>query len=623
MDGIPRGDVIGVKEREVTKSCTVEETDHHLDIEALKQRYREERDKRVLPQGENQYLQVSDDLATYYEQDPYSPRIEREALDIEVDAVVLGGGFAGLLAAANLRKQGVGNFRIIDMAGDFGGTWYWNRYPAVQCDVDSYCYMPLLEETGYIPTEKYAHGPEIYAHCQRIGRHFDLYSNALFHTMVRSLIWDDSISRWRVDTDRGDNIRTRFVIMASGPFNRPKLPGIPGIKDFKGHSFHTARWDYDYTGGDPENPELTGLADKRVAIIGTGATGLQCIPPVARHAKHLYAIQRTPAAVDIRGNRPTDDAFRQSLKPGWQRERQANFHNAAFYGIEPGQADLVCDGWTELGRRVAYRMEEEKRDFTLEERLALREEEDFGMMERIRRRVDSIVANPEVADKLKAYYRMGCKRPSFSDDYLPTFNRSNVTLVDVSDSRGVERITPTGFIANGVEYPVDCIIFASGFEITTSIERRFGIGAIEGRGGASLYDHWRDGFRTYHGMMAHGFPNQFFTGFIQGGVSANISEMYDHQTEHAAYIIAEALKRGYSRVEPSQQSEDDWVTMMHETMISNEAFFRECTPGYYNNEGGKVFRSYTGEVYAPGYAAFLKLMEEWRREGNLEGMEVS
>jgi cyclohexanone monooxygenase len=592
-----------------------------FDLEALKEKYRQERDKRVRTEGEAQYVEVEDDFATYYEQDPYSPPIERDPIVEDIDVAVLGGGFSGLMAGAHLRQEGIDSFRIIEMGGDFGGTWYWNRYPGVQCDIESYIYLPLLDELGYVPKEKYSYGNEIFEHCQRIGRHFKLYEAALFQTMISSLRWDGALNRWRITTHRGDDIRARFLIMASGPYNRPKLPGIPGIKSFKGHSFHTSRWDYGYTGGN-HNGGLVKLQDKRVAIIGTGATGIQCIPHLGRWAKHLYVFQRTPSAVDIRGNKPTDYEWAKTLRPGWARERTRNF-NAVMRSM-PVKEDMVFDGWTQLGRTISDRFAELSEDERTPERMMqIREAEEFRHMNRIRDRVDGIITDPAVAAKLKSWYRWMCKRPTFNDDYLPTFNRPNVTLVDVSATKGVERMTEKGIVADGVEYEVDCVIYASGFEITTEMKRRIGISVVEGRDGQSLYDHWHDGFRTLHGVTAHGFPNMFFTGFIQGGVSSSVTEMYDTQTNHIAYIIRQVLDRGAATVEPTAEAVAGWIRTMRETEISMKEFLAECTPGYYNNEGGKVMRSHLGEVYGPGFDAFQELLAEWRGQGDLEGMSVA
>jgi cyclohexanone monooxygenase len=608
-------------------TCEHTQTPADIDIAALREKYRHERDKRLRAEGSKQFIEASDDFAEFSETDPHSPPVIRDAIVDDVEVVVLGGGFAGLIAAARLKEAGVDDVRVIEMGGDFGGVWYWNRYPGIQCDNDSYCYIPLLEELNYIPSKKFADGAEIYEHCQRIGRHFRLYEGALFGTQVRTLRWDQSLKRWDIGTNHGDDLRARFVVMASGPWNRPKLPGIPGIKSFKGHSFHTSRWDYDYTGGSTTDTRLDKLANQRVAIIGTGATAIQCVPHLGRYAKHLYVFQRTPSSVDERGNTPTDPTWASTLKRGWQKERQANFHSWAWEPFPPSdQQDLICDFWTEITRNMAAHMTAlDDPELTIEQLIELRERTDYQVMERLRRRIDSIVKDKQTAEALKPYYRFLCKRPCSNDEYLPTFNRPNVTLIDVSASKGVERMTENAIVANGVEYAVDCVIYASGFEISTEVSRRYGIEAIEGRGGLSLYDHWGKGFRTFHGMTSHGFPNQFFTGFTQAGAGANNTAMYEQQAAHIAYVIQQALARGAKTVEPSQRAQDQWVKTIRDTAIPSGQFLEDCTPGYYNNEGGgggEGIRSALGEPYGPGFYAFGRLLQEWRDKGELEGLDL-
>jgi cyclohexanone monooxygenase len=611
-----------------TENCHPTQTPDDIDLPALREKYRQERDKRLRLEGSKQYVELSNDFAEFYEVDLHTPPVVRDPISADIGVAVLGGGFAGLLAAAHLKKAGVQDVRVIEMGGDFGGVWYWNRFPGIQCDNDAYCYMPLLEELDYMPTKKYADGAEIYEHCRRIGRHFGLYDSAIFSTRVRNLRWDEEIKRWRISTNRDDDLRARFVVMTNGSFNRPKLPGIPGIKDFKGHSFHSARWDYEYTGGSATGG-LDKLSDKRVALVGTGATGVQIVPFLGRYAKHLYVFQRTPSSVDERGNLPTDPEWVKSLKPGWQRERQRNFHRwSPFEGVVFDQPDLVCDFWTELGRNMTARIAamDDPASLTLEQLMAIREEEDYKVMERLRRRIDDAVEDEQTAEALKPYYRFLCKRPCSNDEYLPTFNRPNVTLVDVSTSKGVERATEKGLVAGGVEFEVDCIIYASGFEITTEIHRRYAIEAIEGRGGLSLFDHWAEGYKTLHGMTSRGFPNQFFTGFIQGGVAANTTAMLEQQGEHIAYIISEALARGAETVEPSQEAQDEWRRVIKEIAVDNLQFEMECTPGYYNNEGGgggEGIRSHLGEPYGPGFYVFDDLLKEWREKSDLDGLVLA
>jgi cyclohexanone monooxygenase len=605
-------------------TCEPTQTPDDIDLPALREKYRVERDKRLRPEGQSQYVRTADAFADQYETDPHMPVTPRNPISEDLDVAILGAGWSGILAAYHLRQAGVSTFRNIDLAGDFGGCWYWNRFPGLQCDNDAYCYIPLLEEMGYMPTKKFADGIEIFEHIQAIAKKFELHQRALFHTLVRSMRWDEQIKRWRLSTNRGDEIRARFVVMACGPLNRPKLPGVPGIKNFEGHTFHTARWDYAYTGGSQKNPVLDKLADKRVALVGTGATAIQVVPYLGCYAKQLYVVQRTPSSVDARSNPPTNPEWVKSLKPGWQKERQANFHRGAMEGFFlPGEADHICDFWTELTRNVRAQLEAKGwPQLPPEQFMELREQEDYKVMERMRRRVDSIVKDKATAESLKPYYRFMCKRPCSSENYYETFNRPNVKLLDVSSTRGLERMTAKGIVANGVEYPVDCVMFASGFEVSSELSRRWGIDVVEGRDGVSIYDHWRDGYKTFHGMTTHGFPNQFFIQFTQGGLNASIPATFDQQGNHIAYIIKEALRRGAQTVECSQKAQDQWVKTIRETSYDNTAWERACTPGYYNNEGEEKRRWFLGEPYGPGFYAFDKLIEEWREKGDMEGLVV-
>ena len=505
----------------------------------------------------------------------------------DIDVAVIGGGFAGLLCGAELKKAGVDDVRIIELGGDFGGVWYWNRYPGIQCDNESYCYIPLLEELDFIPSKKFADGAEIYEHCRRIGKHFGLYDSAIFSTQVRDLRWDDAIKRWRISTDRDDDIRARFVVMASGPFHRPKLPGIPGLTDFEGHSFHTSRWDYDYTGGDSTGG-LDKLSDKRVALVGTGATGIQVTPFIARHAKHLYVFS-AHAVVGRRAEQHPDRSRVGEVAAARLAEGAAT--QLPFLDVRRDGAGSAGPGLRLLDRtRPQHRGPgpRARRSRRADSRRVHgdREEEDYKVMERLRRRVEGVVDDKDTAETLKPYYRFLCKRPLSNDEYLASFNRPNVSLIDVSATKGVQRATEKGLIANDIEYEVDCIIYASGFEITTELSRRYSIDAIEGRGELALFDYWADGYQTLHGMTTRGFPNQFFTGFTQVGISANIAANYELQGEHIAYIIAEALARGATTVEPTQHAQDDWGKAVRDNAIDNSAFDAQCTPGYYNNEGG-------------------------------------
>ena len=591
-----------------------------FDKEALRRKYAEERAKRLRADGNEQYQRLEGKFASYAE-DPHMPVKPREPVRDHVTFAFIGGGFAGLVAGARLFERGITDVRIIEKGGDFGGTWYWNRYPGAQCDTASMIYMPLLEETGHMPTEKYAHGPEILEHCQRIGRQYGLYENALFHTEVEALEWDEAAHRWVIRTNRGDEFTAQFLGMGTGPLHVAKLPGIKGIESFKGKGFHTSRWDYGYTGGDPAGAPMTGLSDKRVAIIGTGATSVQCVPHLARAAKELYVFQRTPSSIDARNNQPIDpDWFAEIAQPGWQKRWLENF--TANQAAGPGASeDLVQDGWTDIAKRLRARI------FTLppdkmnpEGMMSAFEDADFEKMEEIRARVDQLVEDPETAGSLKAWYRQLCKRPCFHDAYLQAFNTPGTHLVDTG-GKGVERITETGLVAGGKEYPVDCIIYASGFEVGTDYTARAGYDPV-GRGGVRLSEYWAEGMRTKHGIHVRGFPNMFVVQPTQGAnLISNIPHNLTESGATIAAVVDEAIRRDAAEVEVTQEAEQQWIDLL----LSGPGMMigaQDCTPGYYNNEGqepGPKAKLSVG--YPAGAMAYFKYIQDWRDSGEFDGLE--
>ena len=595
-------------------------TKRSIDKEALKAKYRAERDKRLKAEGNAQYLQLKGTHLEHYLQDPYTPFVERAPKTDHVTFAFVGGGFAGLVTGARLKEAGVSSVRIIEKGGDFGGTWYWNRYPGAQCDTASMIYMPLLEETGHMPTEKYAHAPEILEQCQRIGRQYDLYDDALFHTEVEDMAWDDARKVWVIRTNRGDAFTAQFVGLGTGPLHVPKLPGIPGIENFKGHSFHTSRWDYAYTGGDPKGGLMTKLADKRVAIIGTGATSVQAVPHLAKACKELYVVQRTPSSVDVRGNHPIDpEWFATIATPGWQQRWLENFTaNQAGGGAEE---DLVMDGWTDLSRRIRARIEgipaAERTPLAM---LAAFEDSDFEKMEEIRARAEQIVKDRETAERLKAWYRQLCKRPCFHDAYLQAFNTPGTQLID-TDGQGVERITETGFVVAGREYEVDCIIYASGFEVGTEYKRRAGFD-LTGRDGLKLSEAWAEGMKTKHGIHVNGFPNAFLVQPTQGAnLISNVPHNLTDSGRTIGAIVKHALDTGAREVEVTQEAQEAWVALLLTGIGRMMGAVSDCTPGYYNNEGqdpGPAAKLNVG--YPQGATAYFKYIDAWRNSGEFEGL---
>ncbi|GAA1489846.1 flavin-containing monooxygenase [Brachybacterium sacelli] len=588
-------------------NTTTDDLDLGFDPDALREKYRQERDRRIRPDGTAQYRRTHGEFG-YCAKDPYTPWGERAPRTDTVEVLVIGAGFGGLLTAAKLRDAGVASVRLMDEAGDVGGTWYWNRYPGIHCDIESYLYMPLLEETGYMPQWRYAPGEEIRRHAVRIAEQYDLYRDTAFHTRATELRWDEEQAHWLVRTDRGDEMHARYVVVSSGTLSQPKLPGIPGIEEFQGHTFHTSRWDYGYTGGDAEGG-MTGLADKRVAVVGTGATGLQAIPEIAADAAQLYVFQRTPSSVDVRDNRPTDPEWAASLQPGWQRELMENF--LAILSGEEVEEDLVQDGWTATPA-LQRKMITGRLDTSLDPAERERRDEiaDFAVMNRIRSRVGDVVEDPATAEALMPWYRYMCKRPGFSDLYLQAFNRDNVTLVDTADHGGVTRMTQNAVVVGSDEYEVDCVIFATGFETGVSGVVS-GTLPAHGRDGIALLEAWSRGPRTLHGFTSHGFPNLFHLGSLQNANSVNFVHILTEQAQHISAMVSAARERGARYVEPTREAEQRWCDTLQDVAVDNSEFLAECTPGYYNGEGTRTGASTS---YAPGPVAFHQLLADWRED---------
>lgn len=589
----------------------------------VRAKYAAERDKRLRPDGVDQFVEVTADFS-HYADDPYTERTGREPVSDHTQVLIIGGGLGSLIAAARLQEAGVTDIRVIDTAGDFGGTWYWNRYPGAQCDIESYIYLPLLEELNYVPTERYAHGPEIREHLQAIARHYHLYDNALLQTTVTDMAWDDTAKHWVIETDRQDRLTANLVAVSPGSLTRPKLPGIPGINEFRGHTFHTSRWDYDYTGGD-ESGGLTGLRDKRVGIIGTGATGLQCIPHLGREAQQLYVFQRTPSTVAERNNRQTDPSWAATLEPGWQQRRMENFTRVTC-GVE-SDLDLTDDGWTRNALAltepaVVRETQRLGREMTPDEINEFLYRADWDAMERLRGRIGTVVTDQQTADALKPWFRLNCKRPGYHDEYLKTFNRDNVALVD-TDGRGVERFTETAAVVAGMHYELDALIFATGFEVGTEFTRRLGF-EITGRDNVRLSDKWAKGMRTFHGLQSHGFPNCFFLGYTQSGVSPNYTHTAEERARHLTYLVSTWAQRGAATIEATRDAEEDWLSAMNEASEKPKAFYADCTPSYLSSEGekdnphGMLANNFGGKP-----TDFFDMLAAWRADGRLAGVTIS
>jgi cyclohexanone monooxygenase len=583
------------------------------ELERLRRRYRQERDKRTDPVRDTT-LELLGELARYRD-DPYTTPAQRLPVSAEADVVIVGAGLGGLLCAAKLRDIGISRIRLIDIAGDVGGVWYWNRYPGAMCDIESYIYLPLLEELGYIPRDKYSHAEEILFHTQAIAKHYDLYHDALFHTGVTRAEWNDAGGSWHITTDRHDAIRSQYLVLSLGSLSRPRFPAITGIESYRGEMFHTSRWNYEFTGGNADG-NLTQLADKEVGIIGTGATAIQCVPHLGRWAERLYVIQRTPSSVSLRGNRPTDPAFAEALEPGWQMRRIENFSRIVEGGYE--DVDLVDDGWTESYRNLL--LDPSFAELSPEEATLVLELADIARMQRIRDRVDTAVRDQDTAEALKPYYAYLCKRPCFHDDYLETFNRHNVTLLD-TQGRGVDYIYPDGVVVQGREYRLDALIFATGFESGDTSARKVGFPVV-GCNARTMTEKWEHGIATLHGVMSSGFPNLFMFPALNSqshGAVNWVHLLYDTSTQ-VAHVVEGVRRRRHRVFDVTPDAEADWVATIIARRPDNLTFLESCTPGRVNNEGHPGERNPQNSNYGGGFLGMLEVTTAWRSAGNLPGL---
>lgn len=616
----------------------------------VEKRYGEERAKRLREDGPAQWIDISlDENFKRFQDDPWvDPDAVNDVKSMFPDGscqlLIIGAGFGGLMYAVRMVQAGVHPeyIRIVDPAGGFGGTWYHNRFPGLMCDIESYCYLPLLEETGYMPKHRYSYGEEIRKYAEDIADKWNITNSAVFQTKAEKLLWDETAKEWQVElVQRKGNhsqdltVRSKFVATVNGVLNWPKLPGFPGILDFQGKIFHSARWDYSITGGSQGNPSLTRLKDKRVAIVGTGATAVQIVPHLARWSKHLYVVQRTPASVDRRDQRPTDPEWfhkQVATAKGWQRERLRNFHNHFRTGEKPS-VNVVDDQWTEsIMLPISGNPDGPTSMEELPAYMKTLNALDLPRQASVRARCEKIVKDHKVAQALQPWYPTWCKRPAYHDDYYPSFNQDNVTLID-TEGKGPDCITADSIIVGNQSLPVDIIIFATGYRAPfggTPAEKANL--TITGLNGVSMTQEWaRNGPTTLHGVIDKNFPNLFLSGPWQASTSPNFLFNVDELAKHASYILSEAKRRAGGKpfaVAPTAKAVEDWgmqVLMRAAPM----AAIVGCTPNYFNLEGKldqtppemQTTMAKSG-LWGKGIEDFVATVEAWRVEGSMQGIEV-
>ncbi|KAF1970487.1 FAD/NAD(P)-binding domain-containing protein [Bimuria novae-zelandiae CBS 107.79] len=576
-----------------------------VDALQVQKRYGEERAKRLRDEGYSQFVDISlnEKFKSFIDDPCVDESVVKDAKamfpDNRCQFLILGGGFGGLLYAIHMIKAGTRSedIRIVDSAGGFGGTWYWNRYPGLSCDIESYMYLPLLKETGYIPRHRYSEGEEIRTYANLLAQKWGITESAVFQTQAQKLVWDETAKEWQIELKQQRsgkepqilNICAPFVAVSNGVLNWAKIPGIP---------------------------------DKRVAIIGTGATATQTVPHVARWAKHLYVVQRTPASLAQREQRETDpEWFRKSVasSKGWQRGRLRNFHQH-FTLEQPPAINMVDDEWMRgPGIEIPSYLEKLQNI-------------DLPRLESIRKRVEDEVSDPAVAEVLKPWYPSWCKRPLFHDEYLSTFNRENITIVD-TEGKGTDSLTTDSIVVGDQSYPVDIVIFATGFRppFIGSPAEKANV-SIVGRNDISMSEEWaRNGPSTLHGVLDHNFPNLFLSGPWQASNSPNYAYTPDFMAKHSANIFAEAKRRADGKpftVTVTKAAAEDWAMQMIMHSFPGAAVLG-CTPGYINIEGQldrappeqQMIMARSG-VWGHGFESYARAVEEWYEKGNWQDIEV-
>lgn len=528
---------------------------------------------------------------------------------VDVDVVVIGAGFSGLYQLHRLRQAGF-TARVLEAGSGVGGTWYWNRYPGARCDISSLEYSYGFDEDleqEWEWSERYATQAEILRYLEHVADRFDLRRDIQLDTRVTAATFDEGSTTWTVETEAGEQLRSRFVIAATGCLSSANVPEIPGRDDFQGEWYHTGRWPHD-------GVDFTG---KRVAVIGTGSSAVQSIPIIAEQADDLTVFQRTPTYAVPAHNHPLSPELQARVKARYREIRAENRMSGAGFGailpLPAGEQMLAELPPEEVRRILDERWEEGGLPFlggfadTL-----ISPEANEVVAEYVRDRIRSIVQDPETAELLCPTQVIGCKRLCVDTGYYETFNRPNVHLVDISGS-GIEAITPTGVRANGREHPVDIIVFATGFDAMTGALSKI---RITGRDGLTLTEAWREGPKTYLGLGVAGFPNLFLvTGPGSPSVLTNMVTSIEHHVEWITDCLVHLRTEGVDRIEAASEAAEQWVEYVN--AVAGFTLFPTCNSWYLGaNIPGKprVFMPLPGlgpyveqcaAIAAQGYQGFV------------------
>lgn len=533
-----------------------------------------------------------------------TPSGSRNGHEQVFDVVVVGAGFAGMYMLNRLRRLGL-SARVLEAGGGVGGTWYWNRYPGARCDIESmeysYQFSDALQQ-DWVWSERYAAQPEILSYAEHVADRFDLRRDIEFNTRVSRAIFDDLTDRWCIETESGDRFDARFFVMATGCLSSANIPDLAGKEDFRGATYHTGQWPH-------EGVDFTGL---RVAVVGTGSSGVQSIPVIAEQAEHLYVFQRTATFAVPAHNGPLAPEEQDRIKANyWDlRDRARRNRNGHQYG--PSDVSALEASVEEREAEMQFRWDRGGLSFTGSFRdLLLDTDANAVAADFVRRKIRDVVKDPQVADLLCPTAILGCKRMCVDTGYYETYNRDNVTLVDIKKAP-ITRITATGLETADKPYAVDAIVFATGFDAMTGALLK---PDIRGRAGKTLKDKWREGPRTYLGVATAEFPNMFtVTGPGSPSVLTNMLPSIEQHVEWISDLIGEADKRGVTSVEATHEAEEEWSS--HVNAVADATLFPSCNSWYLGaNIPGKprVFMPYIGfpqyveqcdRIAAAGYKGF-------------------